>query len=48
MIAFAPIADPQIAVAVTIESVQGGFGGPIAGPIAKAVIQQLLGSAASR
>ncbi len=45
-IAFAPIDHPRIAVAVTIESVQGGFGGPVAGPVAKNVIEQLLGAGA--
>jgi penicillin-binding protein A len=42
-IAFAPANDPKIAIAVTLEH-QAGFGGPLAGPIAKAVLQALLGS----
>ncbi len=41
-IGFAPFNDPKIAVAVTIEQTQGGFGGTVAAPIAKAVIQTLL------
>lgn len=41
-IGFAPFQDPKIAVAVTIEKTQGGFGGTVAAPIAKAVIQTLL------
>ncbi len=41
-IAFAPVEDPQIAVAVTVERCQGCFGGDTAGPIATAVMQELL------
>jgi peptidoglycan glycosyltransferase len=41
-IGFAPVQDPKVAVAVTIEKTQGGFGGTVAAPIAKAVIQTLL------
>lgn len=41
-IGFAPIQDPKVAVAVTVERSQGGFGGTVAAPIAKAVVQQLL------
>jgi peptidoglycan glycosyltransferase len=41
-IGFAPVGDPKVAVAVTIEKSQGGFGGTVAAPIAKAVIQTLL------
>jgi len=41
-IAFAPSENPQIAIAVTLESVVGGFGGTDAAPIAKAVMQELL------
>jgi cell division protein FtsI/penicillin-binding protein 2 len=33
---------PRVAIAVTIETSQGGFGGTVAAPIAKAVVQQLL------
>ena len=42
-IAFAPVEDPQIAVAATIERCDGCFGGEVAGPIATAVMQDLLG-----
>jgi penicillin-binding protein A len=41
-IGFAPVQDPKVAVAVTIERSQGGFGGTVAAPIAKQVIQTLL------
>ncbi|HEX4036103.1 MAG TPA: penicillin-binding transpeptidase domain-containing protein [Solirubrobacteraceae bacterium] len=40
-IAYAPVNDPQIAVAVTVSHQLNGFGGTIAAPIAKAVIQAL-------
>jgi penicillin-binding protein A len=42
-IAFAPAGDPKIAIAVTVEDSIGGQGGTVAAPIAKAVLQQLLG-----
>ncbi len=42
-IAFAPVDDPQIAVAVIVEN--GGSGGSVAGPVAGAVIDHYLGSA---
>jgi peptidoglycan glycosyltransferase len=41
-IGFAPIQNPQVAIAVTVEQSQGGFGGTVAAPIAKAVVQTLL------
>jgi peptidoglycan glycosyltransferase len=41
-IAFAPVQNPQVAIAVTVERTQGGFGGTVAAPIAKAVMQTLL------
>ncbi len=41
-IGFAPVGDPKVAVAVTIERTQGGFGGSVAAPIARAIIQTLL------
>jgi penicillin-binding protein A len=41
-IGFAPVGDPKVAVAVTIEQSQGGFGGTVAAPIARSVIQTLL------
>jgi peptidoglycan glycosyltransferase len=46
-IAYAPANDPKIAIAVTIEDSIGGFGGTVAAPVAKAVLQQLLGQEAS-
>lgn len=42
-IAFAPVEDPQIAVAAMIEQCTSCFGGTTAGPIATAVMQDLLG-----
>ncbi len=42
-IMFAPADDPQIAVAATIERCQGCSGGGVAGPIATAVAEDLLG-----
>jgi penicillin-binding protein A len=44
-IAYAPVENPQIAVAVTLPH-QDGFGGTIAAPIAKSVLEALLGSRA--
>lgn len=41
-IGFAPIDNPKIAVAVTVERSNGGFGGTVAAPIAKAIVQTLL------
>jgi peptidoglycan glycosyltransferase len=41
-IGFAPVDHPTIAVAVTVDKTQGGFGGTVAAPIAKNVIQTLL------
>jgi peptidoglycan glycosyltransferase len=41
-IGFAPVGDPKVAVAVTVERTPGGFGGTVAAPIAKQVIQTLL------
>jgi peptidoglycan glycosyltransferase len=41
-IGFAPVQNPKIAVAVTVEQTHGGFGGTVAAPIAKNVIQTLL------
>lgn len=41
-VAFAPADDPQIAIAVTVERSQGGFGGTVAAPIARAVLESLL------
>jgi peptidoglycan glycosyltransferase len=44
-IGFAPVENPTVAVAVTVDQTQGGFGGTVAAPIAKAVIQALLSGA---
>jgi peptidoglycan glycosyltransferase len=41
-IGFAPAQAPKVAIAVTIEKTQGGFGGQVAAPIAKAVVETLL------
>jgi peptidoglycan glycosyltransferase len=41
-IAFAPVEDPKIAVAATIEECQGCFGGEVAGPIATTVMNEYL------
>jgi peptidoglycan glycosyltransferase len=41
-IGFAPVDDPQIAVAATVETCTDCFGGDTAGPIAMAVMQDLL------
>jgi len=40
--AFAPADNPQYAVAVVLEKQANGFGGAVAAPIAKAVMQSLL------
>lgn len=41
-IGFAPIDNPKVAVAVTIQQTQGQFGGQVAAPIAKSIVQTLL------
>jgi len=41
-IAFAPADHPQVAVAVVVENQPGGFGGTVAAPIAKDVMEALL------
>jgi peptidoglycan glycosyltransferase len=41
-IGFAPVENPKVAVAVTIQQTQGGFGGTVAAPIASQVIKTLL------
>jgi peptidoglycan glycosyltransferase len=41
-VAFAPADNPRVAIAVTVDQSQGGFGGTVAAPIAKAVLQTLL------
>jgi penicillin-binding protein A len=41
-IGFAPVQNSKVAIAVTVERSDGGFGGTVAAPIAKAVVQTLL------
>jgi penicillin-binding protein A len=41
-IAFAPANHPQVAVAVVVEDQPGGFGGEVAAPIAKQVMEALI------
>lgn len=41
-VAFAPADSPRIAIAVMLDRSQGGFGGTVAAPIARAVLQSLL------
>lgn len=41
-IAFAPVEDPQVAIAVTTDPCNGCFGGTDAGPIATSVMNELL------
>lgn len=41
-VAFAPADRPRIAIAVTVERSVGGFGGTVAAPIARAVLESLL------
>lgn len=41
-VAFAPADNPRYAIAVTVEKSQGGFGGTVAAPIARAVLESLL------
>ena len=41
-IGFAPANDPKVAIAVDIEKTVGGYGGQVAAPIAKDVVQTLL------
>jgi peptidoglycan glycosyltransferase len=40
--AFAPVEAPRVAIAVVVENQAGGFGGTIAAPIAKEVMEALL------
>jgi peptidoglycan glycosyltransferase len=42
-VAFAPATNPRVAVAVVLEKQPNGFGGSVAAPIAKAVMEKLLG-----
>jgi peptidoglycan glycosyltransferase len=39
---FAPVEKPQVAIAVVVENQAGGFGGTVAAPIAKEVMEALL------
>jgi peptidoglycan glycosyltransferase len=41
-VAFAPADHPKIAIAVMVDESNGGFGGSVAAPIAKTVLQALL------
>jgi peptidoglycan glycosyltransferase len=41
-VAFAPAENPQVAIAVVLEKQANGFGGAVAAPIAKLVLQSLL------
>lgn len=41
-VGFAPVQAPKVAVAVTIERSQGGFGGTVAAPIAASIMKTLL------
>jgi penicillin-binding protein A len=41
-VAFAPAENPKIAIAVMVDESNGGFGGSVAAPIAKTVLQALL------
>ncbi len=41
-VAFAPVPDPRVAIVVSIHESHGGFGGTVAAPIARAVLQTLL------
>ena len=41
-VGFAPADNPKVAVVVTIQRTQGGFGATVAAPIARAVLQVLL------
>jgi len=41
-VTFAPVENPQVAIAVVVENQRGGFGGTVAAPIAKQVMEALL------
>jgi peptidoglycan glycosyltransferase len=41
-VTFAPVEKPQVAIAVVVENQRGGFGGTVAAPIAKEVMEALL------
>ncbi|MFZ2165143.1 MAG: penicillin-binding transpeptidase domain-containing protein [Propionibacteriaceae bacterium] len=40
--AFAPVTNPKVAIAVTVERSDGGQGGTVAAPIARDVMETLL------
>ena len=40
--AFAPVEAPKIAIAVVVENQRGGFGGTVAAPIARQVMEAAL------
>jgi peptidoglycan glycosyltransferase len=44
---FAPADNPQVAGAVVVEHSDNGFGGPVAGPIAKDLMQAILPEASN-
>jgi penicillin-binding protein A len=44
-VAFAPAQDPKVAIVVSVHESQGGFGGTVAAPIARSVLQVLLSEA---
>jgi peptidoglycan glycosyltransferase len=41
-VCFAPVGNPKVAIAVTVDLSHGGYGATVAAPIAKAVLQALL------
>jgi penicillin-binding protein A len=41
-IGFAPVNNPKVAVAVTVDQTLGGYGATVAAPIARDIIQTLL------
>jgi peptidoglycan glycosyltransferase len=47
-LAFAPANNPRVAIDVTLDQSHGGFGGTVAAPIARAVLQQLLSEGRGR
>jgi peptidoglycan glycosyltransferase len=42
-VCFAPASNPRIAVAVVVEKQPNGFGGSVAAPIARAILEKQLG-----
>jgi penicillin-binding protein A len=41
-VTFAPVEAPRVAIAVVVEDQRGGFGGTVAAPIAREVMEALL------